>query len=193
MANGYTQNFTLRDIFNNPKLKGKIPLVNYQEKKDGKYRTNMQSLTSLVYETAKIGATPFYKPLKANRKANTIVIDGNTEELEIAFNSVYTALLGQKQMFDYTVNNADIIRSALVEGAKQKNEPKLWLKANTMTEIENFNKRQMQFFIDDVMRNIFYNPDFYKTQKKYGVDEITVNRSSNYERRRQNWAKKVGL
>ena len=193
MANGYTQNFTLRDIFNNPKLKGKIPLVNYQEKQDGKYRTNMQSLTSLVYETAKIGAIPFYKPLKANRKANTIVIDGNTEELEIAFNSVYTALLGQKQMFDYTVNNADIIRSALVEGAKQKNEPKLWLKANTMTEIENFNKRQMQFFIDDVMRNIFYNPDFYKTQKKYGVDEITVNRSSNYERRRQNWAKKVGL
>ena len=32
MANRYSQNFTLTDIFNNPKLKGKLPLINYKER-----------------------------------------------------------------------------------------------------------------------------------------------------------------
>ena len=33
MAGRYSQTFTLKDIFNNPNLKGKIPLINYKEKK----------------------------------------------------------------------------------------------------------------------------------------------------------------
>ena len=31
MASRFTQNFTLTDIFNNKKLKDKIPLINYKE------------------------------------------------------------------------------------------------------------------------------------------------------------------
>ena len=32
MANRFTQQFTLKDIFNNKKLKNKLPLINYKEK-----------------------------------------------------------------------------------------------------------------------------------------------------------------
>ena len=42
------------------------------------------------------------------------------------------------------------------------------------------------------MRNLFYSPDFEKTQKKYNVREIPVNGSYNYDRRRDNWLRKVG-
>lgn len=31
MASRFTQNFTLTDIFNNKKLKDKLPLINYKE------------------------------------------------------------------------------------------------------------------------------------------------------------------
>lgn len=201
MANGYSQTFTILDIFNNPKLKGKIPLVNYKESvgNDGKIHktTNMQSLTTLIYDTAKNGARPFYKPLKAVKSGNTITVGGNLQgDLNTAYNGVYTALLNNKVMFNFTVNNADIIRTALKESQRQKRsngkEPKLWLKYNSIEEIASLSKRQLQFFIDDVMRNIFYNEDFAYTQKKYGVDKIAVNGSTDYARRRLNWQRKVG-
>jgi hypothetical protein len=96
----------------------------------------------------------------------------------------------------YTANNADMIRTAIKESATQKRfsgkEPKLWLKAGSIAEIKNMNKRQLGLFMDDVMRNIFYNPDFEKTQQKYKVEQIPVRGSYNYERRKDNWLKKVG-
>lgn len=197
MANGYNKNFTLTDIFNNPKLKGKIPLVNYAEKlgKDNKVHktTKMQTLTALVYETAKNGAKPFYKPLKAVKSGNTIIINGKLElDLNSAYNGVYKALVGNKSMFSYTVNNADMIRTALKEAQKVKAqtgvEPKLWLKYNSMYEIESLNKKGLYNLINSVMQNIFYGADYISTQNKYGVEKL----QRNYERNRQAWLKKVG-
>lgn len=197
MANGYSQNFTLTDIFNNPKLKGKIPLVNYAEKlgKDDKIHktTKMQTITALVYETAKNGARPFYKPLKAVRSGNIISVGGKLNtDINTAYNGVYRALVNNKQMFSFTVNNASIIRTALKEAQAVKTqtgqEPKLWLKYNTMYEIETLDKSDTQKLINDIMRNIFYNGDYAITQKKYGVESFFAN----YERNKREWQNKVG-
>lgn len=201
MANGYAQMFTLQDIFNDKRLADKIPLVNYRETVDntGKEhrRTNMKSVVTLVYETAKTSAKPFYSPLNALKSGNTIDLSGKLiSDHNQAFNAVYKSLVGIKSMLGYTANNVDMIRSALKESATIKRnygkEPKLWLKVGSIAEIKNMKKRELNLFMDDVMRNIFYNPEFEKTQKKYKVETIPINGSFNYERRRDNWLRKVG-
>lgn len=201
MANGYAKIFTLQDIFNNPELARKIPLVNYKESVDstGKEhrRTNMKSIARLVFETAKASAKPYYAPLKAHKAGDLIDIGGNlTGDYDAAYEAVYKGLVAQKSIMTYTVNNADMIRTALKEGAALKRstgtEPKLWLRVGSVQEIKSMGKRELNTLMDDVMRNIFYNPEFEKTQKKYKVVDIPVNRSYNYERRRDNWLRKVG-
>lgn len=201
MANGYAKMFTLQEIFNNKNLAGKIPLVNYKETTDelgAQHRTtNMKSVSKIVFESAKLGARPYYRPLKAVKSGDFITIGGKLNgELNTAYNAVYKAILSQTNMIRFTANNAEMIRSAVKESAKIKRssgkEPKVWLKIGSMQEIETMGKRELNALMDDIMRNIFYNPDFAQTQKKFRVQEIPVNRSTNYERRKENWLKKVG-
>ena len=63
MANGYSQIFTLKDIFNNKKLKDKLPLVNYKEKEleNGKIsqRTNAKTINRFIFDTATSAAGIF--------------------------------------------------------------------------------------------------------------------------------------
>ena len=201
MANGYAKLFTLQEIFNNKELAGKIPLVNYKEKTDdtGKDHrtTNMKSVGKIVYETAKASAKPYYKPLLASKTGDTITISGTPiTELDAPFEAVYMAIKSQVGMIKFTANNADMIRSAVKESANIKRktgqEPKVWLKIGSMQEIKTMGQKQLNAFIDDVMRNIFYNPEFAETQRKYGVEKIPVNRSTNYAQRQKNWLNKVG-
>ena len=54
MASRFTQTFTLTDIFNNKKLKDKLPLINYREieRENGKVsrRTNAKTINRLVFD-----------------------------------------------------------------------------------------------------------------------------------------------
>jgi hypothetical protein len=197
----YSQNFTLLDIFNNKKLKNKLPIINYREtmSEDGKTHstTRMKSLGILVYETSKSSAKPYYNPLKPSKSGNQIIISGElTGELESVVNAVYNGLMANKRLFEITVNNADMIRTALKESQRIKKrtgiEPKLFLNVGSMQEIETMSKRQLNALLDDIMRNIFYNEDFAYTQEKYNVKKIVINRSSNYDKRKRDWLKKVG-
>ena len=100
MANRFSQNFTLADIFNNKKLAGKIPLINYKERVDenGKVsmRTNAKTVNRQIYDTAKKAARPFYKPLIATQSGNTLILDGNTDtDLNSVVDAVYGALIEQ--------------------------------------------------------------------------------------------------
>ena len=201
MANGYAQMFTLRDIFNNKDLADKIPLVNYNEKEDeaGKLHrtTKMATLTTFVYNTAKASAKAHYKPLKAVRSGDYIEIGGTLiTDIDKAYDGIYGAIKGAVKMMQYTVNNADMIRSAVKEAAKLRTsngkEPKLWLKIGSMNEIKTMGKRELDAFMDDVMRNLFYDDAYANTQKKFDVKNIAVSGSFNYERRRENWKRKVG-
>lgn len=198
---GYFQKFTLVDIFNNPNLRSKIPLVNYTEKAldNGKLqkRTKMQTVATFVFNTAKASARPYYKPLNAHKAANIITIDGNLiGDYNEAVDRIYLDLLHNKHILRYTANNADMIRSALKEGEKLKRSggesPRLFLRASSMYEIEHMSKPQIQALMNDIMQNIFYLDEFQETQKKYSVPEIAINSPYDYETRRQKWKRKVG-
>jgi len=201
MANGYNQQFTLIDIFNNKKLAKKLPLVRYKENvgEDNKVHktTNMKSVGRLVYETAKSSAKPYYNPFISSKNGNLIIVGGKlTGDYETAYESVYNGIVAQKEMLSFTANNGDIIRNALKESQMIKRqtgqEPKLWLKAGSMLEIENMSKKQIRELVDDVMKNIYYSDNYMNTQKKYDVAKIIVNGSTNYERRKLLWQHKVG-
>lgn len=201
MAGRFTQNFSLTDIFNNKKLKNKIPLINYKEKEleNGKIsrRTNAKTINRLVFDISTSAARPFYKPIKIHRAGNRMEIDGNlVGDHNSAVEAVYNALISQKQVMIYTVNNADMIRSALKEAEKNKRkygiDTKLKLRAQSMQEIEGMSKRQIQALLSDIMENIVYGDNFPETQKKYGVENLPVKSPYNYKQRQQIWRNKVG-
>ena len=201
MATRYSQNFTLTDIFNNKRLKGKIPLINYKEieREDGKVsrRTNAKTINRLVFDISTSAARPYYKPITTHRSGNIMVISGNlVGDHNAAVEAVYNALQSQKQVMSYTVNNADIIRSALKEAEKNKRnygaDTKLYLRAQSMTEIEGMTKREIQALIDNIMENIFYGSDFPETQKKYGVENLPVKSPYDYKQRQEQWKRRIG-
>ncbi len=201
MATRYSQNFTLTDIFNNKRLKGKIPLINYKEieREDGKVsrRTNAKTINRLVFDISTSAARPYYKPITTHRSGNTMVISGNlVGDHNAAVEAIYNALQSQKQVMSYTVNNADIIRSALKEAEKNKRnygaDTKLYLRAQSMTEIEGMTKREIQALIDNIMENIFYSGNFPETQKKYGVENLPVKSPYDYKQRQEQWKRKIG-
>lgn len=201
MAGRYSQIFSLTDIFNNKKLKDKIPLINYREKEleNGKIsrRTNAKTINRLVFDISTSAARPFYKPITTQRSGDTMIIGGNlVGDHNSAVDAVYNALLSQKQVMLYTVNNADMIRSALKEAEKNKRKygtnSKLYLRVQSMTEIEGMSKREIQALLDNIMENIFYGDDFPETQKKYGVENLPVKSPYNYKQRQLRWKNRVG-
>lgn len=201
MASRFSQNFTLADIFNNKKLQDKIPLINYREKEleNGKIsgRTNAKTVNRQVYDTAKSAARPFYKPMVATQSGNTLIIGGElVGEHNAAVDAVYEALLARKQIILWTANNADIIRDALKESEKNRQNnglsSKLYLRVQSMQQIEGMSKKQIEALMNDIMENIFYGDDFPATQKKWNVQDISVKSPYNYTQRRDKWRQKVG-
>lgn len=201
MAGRFSQIFTLTDIFNNEKLKGKIPLINYKEKEleNGKIsrRTNAKTVTRQVYDTSVIAARPFYKPLNPTKSGDMIILGGElVGDHDQAVDAVYNALMGIRNVLIWTANNADMIRDALKESEKNKRNyginSKLYLRVQSMQQIEGMTKKEIQQFMSEIMENIVYGDNFPKTQKKWNVEGITTNSPYNYEQRRLKWKQKVG-
>lgn len=198
MAGGYSQHFTLADIFNNKALRSLIPLVNYRETvdKDGKTHrtTRIRSISRFVYDKSVQAARPFYDPLQPSKMGDTIIISGNLiSGQDDAVEAIYGALVANKSLMELTVNNADMIRDALKEGERTKPAPKLYLKEVSMEQIKAAcrTERGREAFMQEVMQNLYYSPDYTKTQEKYGVQGIQTNTFS-YEINRSRWARKVG-
>lgn len=201
MANNYSQIFTLTDIFNNKKLKDKIPLINYKEKEleNGKisHRTNAKTVNRQVFDTATSAARPFYKPIKTTRSGDTMIISGElVGDHDAAVDAVYNALQAKRMVLIWTANNADMIRSALKETEKNKRNSginsKLYLRVQSMEQIEGMSTRQLEALINNIMENIFYGDDFPQTQKKYDVEKIMVNSPYDYNQRKLRWKFRVG-
>lgn len=201
MANRFSQTFTLTDIFNNKQLKDKIPLINYREKEleNGKisHRTNAKTVNRMVFDTATSSARPFYRPIRTTRSGDTMIISGElVGDHDGAVDAVYNALMAKKSILIWTANNADMIRSALKEAEKNKRKhginTKLFLRAQTMQEIEGMSKPQIQALMSDIMENIIYGDNFPKTQEKYGVKDVWLDSRGSWQRRRLRWKYKVG-
>lgn len=201
MASEYSQIFTLTDIFNNKKLRNKIPLINYKEKEleNGKIsrRTYAKTVNRQVFDTATSAARPFYKPLKTARSGDTMIISGElVGSHDGAVDAVYNALLSKRSLLIWTANNADMIRSALKEAEKNKRRDginsKLYLRVQSMQQIEGMSKPQIQALMENIMENIFYGDDFPETQKKYNIENLKVNSKYTYEQRKARWKVRVG-
>lgn len=201
MANRFSQTFTLTDIFNNKKLKDKLPLINYKEKEleNGKIsrRTNAKTVNRQVFDTATSAARPFYKPIKTTRSGDTMIISGEmVGDHDSAVEAVYNALLAKRQILIWTANNADMVRYALKEAEKNKRNnginSKLYLRVQSMQQIEGMSKQQIQALMSDIMENIVYGDDFPETQRKFAVENIQVNSPYNYRQRQLRWKYKVG-
>lgn len=197
MAGGYSRHFTLLDIFNNKKLRSKLPLVNYKEREDenGKVHrtTAMKTISRFVYDKSVSAARPFYEPLTPHKAGDTILIEGKlVGDHNGALETIYAALVASKFLMELTVNNADMVRAALKEAERTKPAPKLYLKQTSMEQIEGLNKKGLQAFMQDVMQNLFYSDDYQKTQQKYGVEKIGVGNHFTYEQNKARWERKVG-
>ena len=204
MANRFSQNFTLLDIFNNKKLRNKIPLINYREKEleNGKIsrRTNAKTVNRQVFDTAKSSARPFYTPMVASQSGDKLIIGGElriNSELEDVVDAVYNGLLAKKQILIFTANNADMIRDALKEAEKNRRnygiQCKLYLRVQSMQQIEGMTEKQVAYLMNDIMENIVYSDDFIATQKKWNVQEMVVKSPYTYEQRKEQWQQKVGI
>lgn len=196
MAAGYTQKFTLADIFNNYKLKNKLPLIHYKETVDEKgamhRTTSLKSISRFVYDKAVYVAMPFYNPLKPKKSGNTIILGGNLiEGHSEAVDAVYRAILASKSVLEYTNNYAPLIRDAIKEGEREKPAPKLYLKQTSIEQIAALDKKGIDAFMKDVLQNVMYG-DFPKTQKSYGIEDMSVGNHFSYEQNKARWKTKVG-
>lgn len=197
----FSQNFTLKDIFNNRNLRKKLPLINYREKttEDGKtsVRTHLKSISSQVYEVSKSTARPFYRTFTPSKSGDLIILSGDlVGDHDGAVDAVYQALLAQKQIYTWTANYAYFLRDALKESEKNARqygiESKLYLRTGSMQEIEGMTNRQLEALYNDIIENILYGDNFPKTQKKWKVEEIQTNSPYIYEQRKMRWKIKVG-
>lgn len=149
----------------------------------------MKTISRFVYDKSVSAARPFYEPLKPHKAGNLIVIGGNlVGDQNEAVEAIYARLLGEKAIMEMTANNAEMIRSAVKEAERDGNPPKLYLKQVTMEQIESLDKKGVKALIQDIMQNIFYSGNYPKTEKKFGVENLT----KNYERDKARWARKVG-
>lgn len=202
MSTRYSQIFTLRDIFNDQRLASKLPLINYKEeqKNDGKmsYRTYGQTITTQVFNTSKATARPYYGKFRAKRSGDYIEIDGTLQtSLTAVYNAVLMALKANSQMFSFTANNMDIIRSALKEAEKNKRtygfSSKLNLRVQSKSEMLGMTRKQLLGMMNNIMEDIFFSGNYPKTLKKYGiVEQINSLGGLTFEQRQRNWQIRVG-
>ena len=198
MAGGYTQTFTLAEIFNAKELRGLLPLVNYKEREDepGKTHrtTNLRSVGRVVYDNSVAAARRYYEPLSAHKLGNLITLGGNlVENQDDCVEAVYQRLLGAKILLEFTANNADMIRAAVKEGERNHDAPKLWLREKSMAQVKAVlqTRRGKLRFMNDIMQNLYYG-NYPQTQKKFGVWDIDIGNHHSYEENKLRWERKVG-
>lgn len=198
MANGYSNHFTLNDLFNNSLMRNVLPQVNYKERvdKDGelRQRTNMRSVNRIVFDTAERTAKPYYSTFNARRHGDEMLIFGDmVGEQDACVDAVYNACERAKLKIEFTSNNMNLIRNAVKISMKSRDMsgkvPKLYLRAESLEEIKGMKPNQLRRLLNDVMENIYFNGDFYNVQDKYRLKERL---GVDYETMKEDFNRRVG-
>lgn len=201
MATQWSQIFTLRDILSNKKLKGKIPYIDYKEKEtatgDVTQRTQVLTVRKQVFDTATNTARPYYSAMTTIKAGDTIIIDGEMiGEHDQCVDAVYSALKGIRAELKWTANTANITRYAMKEAESNKRmfgiDSKLYLRVQSMQEIEGMSRPQLQSLLSDIVDNIYFGDDYPQTQKKFVVDKMVKGNVFSYRQEQENWKRKVG-
>lgn len=190
MGARYSQTFTLADIFDNKKLKDKIPQLK-------SYRTISFNITQQIMQIVSTASRPYYQPQEITDESDKIIISGNlVGNHDGAVNAVYMALMANKDLLSYSSNNFNIIKSALIESKNYRKSsgfmPKLYLRTQSMQEIQGMSNRQIQGLLGDIMDNIVFGDNFPETQKKFKVNNFVFKNQLNYSQNVLRWKYKVG-
>lgn len=201
MATQWSQIFTLRDILSNKKLKGKIPYIDYKEKEtangDVTQRTQVLTVRTQVFDTATNTARPYYSAMVTSKTDDQLIIDGEmTGDHDQCVDAIYNALKGIRAELKWTANTANILRYAIKEAESNKRafgiDNKLYLKAQSIQQIEGMSRPQLQSLLSDIVDNVYFGDDYPLTQKKFGVDKMVKGGVFNYRQEQENWKRKVG-
>ena len=136
--------------------------------------------------------------MSVTRAENTLILDGNMiGDHDQAVDAVYNSIKGIRAELIWTANTANMLRSAMKEAEQNKRkygiDTRLYLRVQSMQEIEGMSRPQLQALLNDVVDNIYYGDNFPKTQKKYEVDTLSLFRTkNNYEYNKEIWKQKVG-
>lgn len=195
MATRYSQIFTLKDLFCNKKLKDKLPYIDYKNNKNP--NTESSNIEQQILSIATAAATPFYEKLSVNLANGRIEINGkSSSSIETIADTVYNAILAQKDTLSFSAENLDIIKSALKETDNNKKNnginSKLYLKVQSIQQIQGMSKPQLKGLMENILENIFYGDDFPQTQKAFNLENFAVNSPFNYNQRKMRWKNKVG-
>lgn len=200
MAGRYSQIFTMRDIFTNPNLLGRLPIIDYKEtpKDNGKVsvRTKLQSVDKYVFDTTQFVANMFYKPARVYRSKGQIIVTGNLDgDTSQVVDAIYETLLASKDIMAWSGYHTELLRDALKESESNRRkygiQTKLYLRCQSMQEIEGMTRKQLSQLLLNVFENIFYGDDFPKTRRKY-FEEYFIARDGSFEQEQLNWKLRVG-
>ena len=198
MANGYSQIFTLEELFNNSQMRRVLPQVNYKEKTtpSGKLsqRTNLRTANRIVFDTAENNARPYYSQMLAHRQGDTITINGVMKgDINSCVDRVYNAMKALKLKLEFTANDMNLIRETIKTLNKGKNgigeEPRLFLRAESLMQIKAMKPNQLRELLNNVMENIYFNPAFSEVQEKLKLNERL---GIDYENMKEDFNRRVG-
>lgn len=201
MSRVYKQNFSLKDILNNKKLKNVLPLVNYKEteREDGfiSRTTKMKTVQRIINDSSVSAARVHYKPFKGRKSGPVITLSGTLREnaslRQVQF-AVRDRLRADKHLIELTGTYGDVLRDALKESEKKGDgvNDKLFLRVGSMKEIESMNKPQLKALMHNMLENVMYSDNFEKTQKKWNLEGTSV-LGKDYERNKMNFWRRPGM
>ncbi len=188
----YSNNITLKDLFNNKSIQKKLPLGNYKEQltyKSLPKNAQLRIIGNQIKDLTASASTKYYNQAKVTRTNRTIVVSGSLKKsYNSAFNGIYNYIKGKAGLISNMIANNEIIRNAFIEDIQNGKSSKLYLRIASVNEIKSMNANRLKALMNDIIDNIKFSDNFPKTQTM-----IETNLGSNFLIQKQEWMKKVGF
>ena len=188
----YSNNITLKDLFNNKSIQKKLPLGNYKESLINKplsQNAQLRIIGNQIKDLTASASMNYYNQAKVTRNNRTIKVNGTLKKsYNSAFNGIYNYIKGKAGLISNMVVNNEIIRNAFVEDMQNRRSSQLYLRISNINEIKSINANKLKALMNDIIDNIRFSDNFPETQKM-----IESKMDNGYLQQKQNWMKKVGF
>ena len=210
----YSKKFTLLDIIESGYLDDILkPSIHtksvYKKRKETDEETsstvNMGSLNKQIANVVQASAS------RVATKARTSVYGGQVicrvkGDYELIYNTIVSDLESKASMLGTSLSHSDELETAIKESVTAKLSgreiPKMYLRLNSLEQIQGMTPRQKQRLLDDINENVYFNKDFVRTQASLGLrgknnrafffTEKYSNHRKSYSTLLRMWERKVG-